>query len=145
MKLTTEYIDKKFAELDQKFATKDDIKALATKDDLHNFATKEDLKNFTTKDDLKDFVIKDDLAALEFRMGKKFATKDDLLELATKSDFKKLEDKVDDIQLKVTRIDMRTDGDIRAAYKDISQHKRKLDDYEARITNLEKDVQEIKA
>ena len=34
------------AEINQKFATKDDLKRFATKDDLKKFATKDDLKTF---------------------------------------------------------------------------------------------------
>jgi len=64
------------------FATKDDLKNFATKDDLKNFATKDDLKNFATKDDLKNFATKDDL--------KNFATKDNLKDFATKDDMQEI-------------------------------------------------------
>jgi nitrogen regulatory protein PII-like uncharacterized protein len=83
---TKEYFDKKFGELDEKFATKEYIDGkltnFAIKDDFKNFATKDDLKNFATKDDLKNFATKDDF--------KNFATKDDL-----KAQTKELKDYAD--------------------------------------------------
>lgn len=89
-------LHKRFDELDQKFATKDDLKKFAIKDDLKKFATKDDLKKFATKDDLKKFAIKDDLTSMEQRLNTKFATKDDLTSMeqrlntkfATKDDLK---------------------------------------------------------
>jgi|GEM_PF-3875049 len=132
MGLTREYFERKFGELDQKFITKEYFEGhlkeqlgLTKKyidrkfDELGNkFVSKE---YFEQK--FENVATKVDLSAMEFRIGEKFAAKDDLLELATKSDLKRLEDKIDDISLKVTRIDIRTDEDIRAAYKDIAKLK----------------------
>ena len=59
---------------------------------------------------------KADLGSLEARVD----------ELPTKSDFAALKQTVNDIQETVTRIDTRSDEEIRAAYKDIAQIKKHL-------------------
>lgn len=45
------------------------------------FATKDDLRTFATKDDLKGFATRDDLKGLEKRLNNHFATKNDLKQL----------------------------------------------------------------
>jgi len=73
-------IDKKL----KRFATKDDLKRFATKDDLKRFATKDDLKRFATKDDLKRFATKSDLWQLEERID---GLEEKISRLPTKNEF----------------------------------------------------------
>jgi|GEM_PF-6552319 len=42
-------------DMDERMATKDDLKGFATKDDLNGFATKDDLRAYATKNDLERF------------------------------------------------------------------------------------------
>lgn len=102
--------------IEEKMATKEDLKQFATKDDLEKFATKEDVKriegeiqdirqSMATKEDLKQYATKEDLAREVKRLEEKMATKQDVEELkrrldevenkmATKEDLKRLEDKM---------------------------------------------------
>jgi hypothetical protein len=59
-----------------------------------------------------------------------------LLELPTKQDYIALNEKIDDIQEKVTRIDTRTDEDTRAAYKDIVKLRERLIALEQKVKSL---------
>jgi hypothetical protein len=54
-------LERRIESVEERMATKDDLKKFATKDDLKRFATKDDLKRFATKDDLKRFATKEDL------------------------------------------------------------------------------------
>ncbi|ABL89124.1 Protein of unknown function DUF1626 [Pyrobaculum islandicum DSM 4184] len=91
--------------IEEKMATKDDLKHLATKDDVsrleerleetrREMATKEEVKaleaKMATKEDLKAFATKEDLKTLEARV----ATKDDLKALATREELRALEERV---------------------------------------------------
>ena len=58
-----EAIGKGFQSMEDRMATKEDLKQFATKDDLKAFATKEDLKDFATKKDVARIEAKlDDIA-----------------------------------------------------------------------------------
>lgn len=96
----------------QGFATKEDLNGFATKEDLNSFATKEDLKGFATKEDLKSLAMKDDLQG--------FAMKEDInlvyLNMATKTELAEVKEIV-------TRLDKRSDEDIRATIKDVEKIK----------------------
>ena len=107
--LTKEYLDQKFGELGQKFSEMDE--------QLINLSEKFITKEFF-EEKLKDLVTKNDLAEFELKM-------------ATKRDYNALKSVVDDINEKVTRIDKRSDEDVRAAYKDIESLK-------DRVTVIEK-------
>jgi hypothetical protein len=65
---------------------------------------------------LKDLATKDDVAVLEQKIS----------ELPSKQDYDALKSVVDDIDEKVTRLDKRSDEDIRAAYKDIESLKNRV-------------------
>ncbi len=83
--VTSEKIMELLLDMDERMATKEDLKRFATKEDLKRFATKEDLKRFATKEDLKDFVTKDDLAVVREDLS---VLKDDVKEI--KKDMKSL-------------------------------------------------------
>lgn len=120
--------------LEEKFATKDDLKNFAAKDDLKSFATKDDLKSFATKDDLKNF-----------------ATKDDLIGLAHTSEVEEIFEKhqqITDQKLdKVITILDSIVGELQATRQELitlsqhsSDHTDKLQDHEHRITRLESTI-----
>lgn len=80
-----------------------------------------------TKKDLKGFATKDDLVAMESRMDTKFATKDDFsrleneissvrINMATKSD-------IFEVKEMISRLDKRTDEDVKAVIKDVGNIK----------------------
>ena len=63
-----ERIDRQFADLDNKFATKEDLKRFATKEDLKRFATKDDLDSLESRMDTKLDTLADMIAALGTKM-----------------------------------------------------------------------------
>ncbi len=103
-------MDKELTEfLIEQFAT------LATKDELKSLATKKDLKGLATKDDLKGLATKAELAELRSEMNFRFARVDgEIAEI--KIDLK-------DVKDKVTKLDKRSDEDIRATMKDVEKIK----------------------
>lgn len=64
-------IHDRLGRIEERMATKDDLRGFATRDDLKGFATKDDLKGFATRDDFKGFATKDDLDVVvrEVRTG----------------------------------------------------------------------------
>jgi chromosome segregation ATPase len=151
MELTQEYFDKKLQDL----PSKEDLKSFATKHDLSGFVSKEyfdekweglnqRIDGLSTRMD--DFSVRmdamtgrmDGITGRIDGMESKMATKDDLanfvtkdyldekfLEFPTKQEFRSLQATVEDIQEKVTRIDIRTDEDTRAIMKDIVKLRRR--------------------
>ncbi|ACB40003.1 DUF3782 domain-containing protein [Pyrobaculum neutrophilum] len=122
--------------IEEKMATKDDLKHLATKDDVsrledrleetrREMATKEEVKTLeakmATKDDIKAFATKEDLKTLEARV----ATKEDLKALATREELRALEAKMatkDDIKDLEAR--MATREDVRRLEEQVGEVRR---------------------
>jgi len=98
-----------FLELDEKFATKEDLKKFATKEDLKKFATKEEL--YLALDKTKDEIKEETRGSMN-----KFLTEAD-----------KISKKID-ILLQEKEMGM-------ALYQ---RHDKKLEEHETRITALEK-------
>ncbi|MEK7189427.1 MAG: hypothetical protein AAB666_00400 [Patescibacteria group bacterium] len=88
-------------------------------------ATKDDLKNFATKDDLKNFATKDDLKILEKMMEDGFSSLRS--ELSTiRKDLVRLEEKID--QLAKTETE-----DVSAAYTDIADLRKRVEKLERQL------------
>jgi|SRR3989344_1149569 len=115
-----------FLELDEKFATKDDLKKFATKDDLEKFVTKEELKK-----ELKKFATKEELY---FALDK---TKDEIkqeIKEEARGGMNKFLTEADKISKKLDTLLQEKEMGM-ALYQ---RHDKKLEEHETRITALEK-------
>ena len=131
------HMDRRFDRLERTKADKADLRRFATKRYLQQrFATKDDLKRFATKDDLKRFATKDDL--------KRFATKDDLARCATRDDLARLEGTVDarfrEVARQLDSLNAKIDSVLTFARGKTGNYDLVLDEHDHRIRDLESQV-----